>query len=87
MSTYYRVKNIEIIYKGRSINGVDLGYIYESFHTTLEKFCQENNILFINLVSELELDLKNDYYDSVHNTPSGSRKIGDYLYSKIKDYY
>ncbi|SVE29162.1 uncharacterized protein METZ01_LOCUS482016, partial [marine metagenome] len=66
-------------FNGEVINGVDYGYIYDAFNNICKEFCIENQIIFFDLASEVEFDFENDYYDSVHNTPSGCEKIGNYL--------
>lgn len=80
-------RDINMRFKNYTINGIDMYYIYDSFHRTLEKYCKENQTIFIDLADELEFDYDIDFYDSVHNTPSGTKKIGDYLYEKLKSYF
>lgn len=45
--------------------------------------CRKVGAICIDLARELEFD-DGDFYDKVHNTPSGSKKIGDYLYENLK---
>lgn len=47
------------------------------------RVCKEMEGICIDLAKELDFE-KTDFYDSTHTTPSGSRKIGDYLYEKLK---
>ena len=49
-----------------------------------KKICDKNDVLFIDLDRELNFDIKNDFYDNSHNTPSGAEKIGKYLYKNLK---
>ena len=44
-----------------------------------------NNAIYIDLDSELKFNLKNDFYDSNHHTPSGAKKVGEYLFNKLKN--
>ena len=53
------------------------------YHKSLKKICDKNGAIFIDLDYELDFDLEKDFYDSCHHTPSGSKKIGEYLYSKL----
>ena len=52
------------------------------YNTALLKFCAEVKAHCIDLAGELRFG-PGDYYDSVHTTPQGSRKIGTYLAGKI----
>ncbi|MBT3358181.1 MAG: hypothetical protein HN403_00965 [Rhodospirillales bacterium] len=45
--------------------------------------CQNEGAIFIDLARELEFD-DGDFFDAVQNTPPGTRKIGDFLYEKLK---
>ena len=78
-------KNTQFIYHGKMINGVDYGHIYKLFHETARLFCAENDIIFFNLAQELVFNYDEDFYDTVHNTPSGTQKIGHFLYHSIKN--
>ena len=49
----------------------------------LKKFSIENNIDIIKLDEMIKMEL-NDYYDKVHTTPSGSKRIADVIYPKLK---
>lgn len=52
------------------------------FNAVLLKFCTEAKALCIDLAGELRFG-PGDFYDSVHTTPQGSRKIGLYLAEKL----
>ena len=47
--------------------------------------CQKLNAICIDLAEKLRLDA-DDYYDSIHTTPSGSAKIGRFLFQILKPY-
>ena len=49
----------------------------------LKKFSIENNIDIIKLDEMIEMEL-NDFYDKVHTTPSGSKKIANIIYPELK---
>jgi lysophospholipase L1-like esterase len=52
------------------------------YNAELLKFCAETKARCIDLAGELRLG-PGDFYDSVHTTPQGSRKIGRFLAGKI----
>jgi len=52
------------------------------YNAELLKFCAEVKARCIDLAGELRFG-PGDYYDAVHTTPQGSRKIGLYLAGKI----
>lgn len=54
----------------------------ELYNAELRKFCAEAKAQCIDLAAELRFG-PGDFYDSVHTTPQGSRKIGIYLAEKI----
>ena len=49
----------------------------------LKKFSIENNIDIIKLDEIIKMEL-NDFYDKVHTTPSGSKRIADAIYPELK---
>jgi lysophospholipase L1-like esterase len=52
------------------------------YNAELLRFCAEAKAHCVDLAAELRFG-PGDYYDSVHTTPQGSRKIGTYLAAKI----
>jgi lysophospholipase L1-like esterase len=46
--------------------------------------CRANGAICIDLGNELEFE-PDDFYDHLHTTPSGSRRIGNFLYARLKD--
>ena len=54
-------------------------------HQRVEKVSQQVGAIFIDLDSELVFDYNKDLYDDMHTTPSGSEKIGKYLFKKLKN--
>ena len=69
--------------EGQIINGVDYYYMMKLLHESTKKISNDNGGIFINLDHELIFDIKNDFYDSAHQTPSGAKKIGEYLFQKL----
>lgn len=70
-------------FAGREINGVDLYHLLSLLNEKTIEVCRGSGAPAIDLASELELD-DADFYDYVHNTPSGTRKIGRYLHAKLR---
>ena len=70
-------------YDELKINAIDYYHIICLFNKTTEKVSKTNNAIFLDLNSELEFNLENDFYDSCHHTPSGAKKVGDYLFNKL----
>lgn len=52
------------------------------FNPALLDFCAEKRAACIDLAAELQFK-PGDSYDSLHTTPSGSRRIGEYLAGKL----
>lgn len=48
------------------------------------KGCRQEGAICIDLFEEIEFDNKVDFYDTIHTSASGSRKIGDYLYQRLE---
>jgi lysophospholipase L1-like esterase len=71
-------------YRGVAINGVDRYRIMGLFNQATMKVCAESRGICINLAEELVF-ADEDFYDGAHNTPEGAKKIGRYLYIKLKD--
>ena len=73
-------------YNGVKYNGVDFYFMLNILNSTTMKFAKNNNYIAIDLAKDLnkEFDIFDDYYDAVHNTPSGAKKIGDYLFQRLK---
>jgi lysophospholipase L1-like esterase len=51
----------------------------------LKKFAQDNNFYLIPLDEILEMDVY-DFYDQIHTTPKGSKKIADAIYPYLTKY-
>lgn len=73
-------------YNGRLYNGVDYYYMSRLLNQVTGRVANECGI-FVDLDDELKFDISRDFYDYVHFTPSGAKKIGDYLYTKLKGYF
>ena len=71
-------------YDGHLVNGIDYYYMIQLIHERTRKISERNGGIFLHADKEIKFDIKNDYYDSCHHTPSGSEKVGKYLYIKLK---
>ena len=80
----YGVKNFGV-YKEKKISGVDYYHMIRLMHEVCENVSKKNNAVFLDLNRDLKFDYGLDFYDDMHTTPSGSEKIGEYIYSKIKN--
>jgi lysophospholipase L1-like esterase len=70
------IREIEASGGGRTFAEISL------YNAELLKFCAEAKAHCIDLAGELRFG-PGDFYDSVHTTPQGSRKIGRYLAAKL----
>ena len=64
------------------------GQLSEKIYLTnyvIRDFCFKNKIKLIDLAKNIILNNK-DFYDEFHTTPSGSKKIAEYIYPKLKDF-
>lgn len=75
--------------KGSDIEytGVDYYYMSRRFNDKLIQICKENNVMYIDLDEELQFDLEKDFYDQSHHNDIGAKKIGRYLYHKLKNLF
>lgn len=69
---------------GKKVNGKDLYYILDAVNRRTLEFCRKKNMTCFDLAGDMDFKVE-DFYDYEHNTPSGSRKIGEYLYGRLKD--
>ena len=90
ISNYVLHKTIDIgdkyLYNKIRYNGVDKYYMMKNLNNRTIRFAESNGAIVIDLAKDLqnEFDIYKDYYDAVHNTPSGTKKIGNYLYENLK---
>lgn len=73
----------EFEYEGKTANSVDRHYMEGLLNqTTMAACARHGNTICIDLAGELEFDHK-DFYDFAHNTPKGTKKVGEYLAGKL----
>lgn len=67
------------------LNGVDFYWLERMQAVTIMDACKEAGGVCIDLAGNIEIDHMADFYDMVHTTPSGSRRIAAFLYERLKD--
>ena len=65
-------------------NGLENKHLY-SVNNELKNFAQSNGYFLIALDELLKMG-KGDYYDPIHTTPQGSKKIANTIYPFLKDF-
>jgi hypothetical protein len=70
-------------YDGVTINGVDYYHMLSRLNRQTRDACLPPDCLFLDLAVELDLN-EGDFYDFNHTNPAGSKKIGDYLHTKLR---
>ena len=81
----YRIKNGEIFGEAKADGTPNLEeYIgLKAINTATLKVCKSIFAICIDLAGKLHFE-DGDHYDSVHTSPSGSKKIGKFLYDELK---
>ncbi len=82
---YSKKYNSELILITQSISTEHwlYDYLIKINNFTLN-FCLNNKTTCIDLASEIKSLNKNDFYDGIHTTPSGSKKIGKFISKKFE---
>ncbi|MBF0356661.1 MAG: hypothetical protein HQL43_15630 [Alphaproteobacteria bacterium] len=73
-----------IVEEGAATNGVDHHILMGLYNKTTLEVCASEGAICLDLAGELEFE-RNDFYDLVHNTPTGAAKIGRWLALKLKE--
>ncbi len=71
-------------YDNYKFNGLDFYYMMKRLDAVTKMVAKENDVLFIDLASKIELD-DDDFYDFIHMTPQGTLKVGELLWGTLKD--
>lgn len=74
----------EAFRKFGSVNGVDIYNIERRIADTVLTACGNAGAICLDLMSEIQFDIGQDFYDPIHTTPAGSRVIGEYLHERLK---
>ena len=67
-----------------STSGFDQYSFEKQISKEIVKFCKKNNIKYIDINKNLNFN-KNDMYDLLHTTPTGSEKIANFIFDKLKN--
>jgi lysophospholipase L1-like esterase len=61
------------------------GYIsIMSYNAATMEECETAKAICLDLANEVTFEVM-DYYDGIHMTPEGNKKVGNFLYKKLKD--
>ena len=74
----------ETSFDGRKINGVDYYHLKRKFDEEIQIVSRQSKVPFIDLASMSGWE-DADFYDFYHMTPTGARKVGEYLSLPLKD--
>jgi len=75
--------NAELVRVGDvEANGVDMHHMMEMIHDVTLEVCREERAVCIDAAREVAW-ARADFYDSVHNTPAGAKKLGLYLHGRL----
>jgi lysophospholipase L1-like esterase len=66
-----------------TVNYADVSFLHQDLNRRLLEYCDRNRIPCLNLAGEVVFE-PGDYYDYLHNTPSGASKIGEYVAAKLR---
>lgn len=67
------------------LTGVDWYWLERLQASTIMEACRKARAVCIDLARDIKIDHVKDFYDPIHTTPSGSRRIAEFLYSHLKD--
>jgi lysophospholipase L1-like esterase len=79
----YLAKTIK--YDGYKINGVDVSKMVDLLNQRTMTVCKKQNAVCLDLASDMEFG-KDDFYDYVHPSDKGTRKIAEYLKQRLSPY-
>jgi len=68
-------------YEGRFFNGLDYDASIRSINTSMQKLCLEADGFYIDVARKQFR--QEDFYDLVHLTSTGARKLGEYLFQEF----
>lgn len=69
---------------GVTVNFSDVSYVHQQMNRGLLRVCQEHDLLCFDLAHDVSFEPA-DFYDFVHNSPSGAEKIGRYVATRLHD--
>ena len=75
---------IPIIITQVMLDGQGTDFMYYT-NQIIRQFCKEKDVKLVDLAKIINLEL-DDFYDDVHTTPEGSKKIAKRIYPNLKQY-
>ena len=70
--------------RGLTLNYADVGFLHQDLNRGLLDYCAKTGTTCFDLANEVTFRLDDDYYDYLHNTPSGAEKIGRYVAERLR---
>lgn len=80
----FRVVNgrVQGIATTEGLNGIDQHRLLSEFNQATRDTCRDEGLMCLDLARELTFD-NGDFYDYLHTTPKGAKKIGRWLHAKL----
>jgi len=69
----------------RKLSGVDYYWLERMQASAIMEACHASSGICIDLAGAMKLDHVAHFYDAVHTTPAGSKRIAEFLYPKLRD--
>jgi lysophospholipase L1-like esterase len=70
--------------RGISADAVRVWHVLDLFNRVTMQVCGDKGAICVDLANEIEFEI-GDFYDHVHTTSAGSRRIGEYLFDKLRN--
>lgn len=90
---YYRIDNGRVSgttrpiqFGAETVNGVDYFHLIGFFNRATLEICSEFNGIAVDAAEGVAW-ADADFYDFVHNTPPGARKLGEFLHERLAPYF
>ena len=78
-------RNADALEGWGKMTGVDYHVLERMQAETILEACREQKGICIDLAREINFEHLRDFYDAVHTTPAGSKRIAELLYSKLRE--
>lgn len=65
------------------MNGVDFYNIERAVADVIMDECRRQGATCLDLMADVDFDLATDFYDPLHTTPTGARRIAEYLHDRL----
>jgi lysophospholipase L1-like esterase len=71
-----------VVISGRKVNYADVAAFHQGLNRGLMEYCSARAVTCFDLANDVTFEM-GDYYDYLHNTPSGADKIGRYVAARV----